>query len=214
MRLLDLFCCQGGAGVGYARAGFDVIGVDIAPQPRNPHPMIVADAMALPVEFIRMFDAVHASPPCQAYTQAQRIQKRDHPDFIGPLREKLKLAGIPYVIENVPGSPLEPSRTVMLCGSMFGLKVYRHRKFECSFPAWAPPHPPHTAPQVKMGRPVRQGDFIQVVGNFSNVAYARQAMGIDWMSRDGLRESIPPAYTEHLGNQMIAHLTACQDIAA
>lgn len=206
-RLLDLFCCAGGAAMGYHEAGFEVVGVDINPQPRYPFAFIQADCMTLDQRFLQWFDAIHASPPCQRYTQAQRLMKKDHPDLVLPVERMLKETGLPYIIENVPGAPLFPAIT--LCGSMFPeLRVYRHRLFKGSFNIYPPAHPPHTAPQVKMGRPVAQGDFIQVVGNFSGVAYAREAMGIDWMTRDELREAIPPAYTRYIGKQLIAHLEA------
>lgn len=202
-RLLDLFCCAGGAGMGYHQAGFDVVGVDIRPQPRYPFEFIQANVLTLDPAFVASFDAIHAPPPCQAYTKAQRLQKREHPDLIVPVREMLLAAGAPYVIENVPGSPLRDPYT--LCGGMFPeLRVYRHRWFECSWAVWCLDHRPHAAPQVKMGRPVAQGDFIQVVGNFSGAAYAREAMGIPWMTRDELREAIPPAYTKHIGKQLVA----------
>lgn len=199
--LLDLFCCAGGAAMGYYRAGFDVVGVDIAPQPRYPFTFIQADCMTLDPAFIASFDAIHASPPCQRYSAAQRLQKNEHPDLVGPTRKMIEAAGVLYVIENVPGAPL--LNPVTLCGSMFeGLRVYRHREFESNIPLVTPEHPPHTERQVKMGRAVTNGEFIQVVGNFSGVAYARQAMGIDWMTRDELRESIPPAYTQFIGEQL------------
>lgn len=203
--LLDLFCCEGGAGVGYADAGFDVVGVDIEPQPRYPLDFHQGDA----VEFLREhggeFDAIHASPPCQRWTVAQRLQGNDHPDFITPIRQLLKDLGKPYVIENVMEAPLiDP---VILCGAMFdGLSVYRHRQFESNFPIVVPEHPQHVAKLTKMGRPVRDGEFMHVVGNFSGVAKARQAMGMPWASRDGLREAIPPAYTEFIGRQLFRHI--------
>jgi DNA (cytosine-5)-methyltransferase 1 len=117
----------------------------------------------------------------------------------------LKASGRPYVIENVPGAPL--SWPIRLCGKMFPeLRVYRHRMFETSFGVSTPYHPAHDEQQVKMGRPVAQGDFIQVVGNFSGVAYAREAMGIPWMTRDELREAIPPAYTLYIGKRLLSHM--------
>jgi DNA (cytosine-5)-methyltransferase 1 len=209
-RLLDLFCCAGGAGMGYAQAGFDVVGVDINPQPRYPFEFVQADALGLSHEFLGLFDAIHASPPCQAYSNAQRLRQNEHPDLIAQVRGMLLRTGAPYVIENVPGSPLAPTATV-LCGSMFPeLRVYRHRWFETN---WSCEQPPltcwgHHPNQVKMGRPVKDGDFIQVVGNFSGVEYARKAMGIDWMTRNELREAIPPAYTKHLGEQLVLHIAA------
>jgi DNA (cytosine-5)-methyltransferase 1 len=209
VRLLDLFCCAGGAAMGYHQAGFEVVGVDIQPQPRYPFEFIQADALDIPA--LWQFDAIHASPPCQAYSNAQRLRKNDHPDLIGPVRERLIESGVPYVIENVFGAPLREPTT--LCGGMFGLKVYRHRLFETSFPIWAPHHPPHTAKQAKMGRPPKEGEFIQVVGNFSGVEYARAAMGIGWMTRDELREAIPPAFTQFIGKQLLAHIQS-QRLAA
>ncbi|WP_250000289.1 hypothetical protein [Actinoplanes sp. M2I2] len=210
--LLDLFCCQGGAAAGYAAAGFEVIGVDLAPQPRYPYRFVQADALTylgdlLTTGAIGAFAAVHASPPCQRKTRCQKIQGREHPALIGPARELLQQTGLPWVIENVvPDGPdddplIDPIR---LCGAMFGLHTYRHRLFEASFPITAPGHPPHTAPTVKMGRPIRPGDWYHAVGNFSNVPYVRADLGVPWMSRDGLRECIPPAYTEHIGQQAAA----------
>lgn len=192
-RALDLFCCAGGASEGLRRAGFDVVGVDIEPQPQYPFEFHMADAMTFPLDG---FDFIWASPPCQAYTLCQRIQKNKHPDLVAPTRERLKESGAVWCIENVPGAPL--INPVELCGSMFGLETYRHRLFECSYQLDQPPHPEHVARNAKMGRPIRQGEFIQVVGNFSNVAFARKAMGIDWMSRDKLREAIPPAFAEYV----------------
>jgi DNA (cytosine-5)-methyltransferase 1 len=205
-RLLDLFCCQGGAGMGYHLAGFEVTGVDLFPQPRYPFTFHQGDAL----EFLRRhgheYDAVHASPPCQAHTNAQKIMANDHPDLIGPTRELLDFLGVPYIIENVPGAPLvEP---IELCGAMFGLGTYRHRLFESSLPLVAPAHPEHTTRTTKMGRRPVDGEMMHVVGNFSGVEKAKAAMGIDWMTRDGLRESIPPAYTQYLGAQVLEYLTA------
>lgn len=201
-KALDLFCCAGGASEGLHRAGFDVVGVDIEAQPHYPFPFIQADAMTIN---LRGFDFVWASPPCQAYTLCQRIRDNEHPDLIEPTRAMLKASGIPYCIENVVGAPL--INPIELCGAMFGLRTYRHRLFECSFPIEAPPHPPHTAPLRKMGRPPRAGDFIHVVGNFSGVQIARDAMDIQWMMRDELREAIPPAYAEHVGRAALAHMS-------
>lgn len=194
-RALDLFCCAGGASMGLHRAGFDVVGVDIEPQPWYPFEFYRADAMAYP---LGGFDFIWASPPCQAYTLCQRIRDREHPDLVGPIRERLMASGAQWCIENVVGAPLiDP---IELCGAMFGLRTYRHRLFECSFPVNAPDHPDHVAPLRKMGRPVRDGEFIHVVGNFSGAQLARDAMGIsNKMPRDKLREAIPPAYAEYIG---------------
>lgn len=199
---LDLFCCQGGASAGLDAAGFQVVGIDIVPQPNYPFPFIRADAVTvLPAGF----DFVWASPPCQAHTLAQRIQGREHPDMIGPTRAMLRAAGIPYVIENVVGAPLE--NPILLCGGMFGIQTYRHRLFECSFPIEAPWHPDHTAPIRKMGRPVRDGEMMHIVGNFSGVDRAREIMDAQWMNRDGLREAIPPVFAQYIGEAALATMT-------
>lgn len=203
-RLLDLFCCQGGAGEGYRRAGFDVTGVDIERQPRNPHRFIQADALDYLTEHGSKFDVVHASPPCQAFTKAQRLQGNQHTDLIGPVRHMLIGWGGPYVIENVEGAPLRDPQ--MLCGTMFGLRVYRHRLFETNWHYTPPLHSQHFIRQVKMGRAARDDEMLQPVGNFSGVDEARVAMGMPWASRDGLREAIPPVYTEHIGEQLLQHL--------
>lgn len=201
-KLLDLFCCQGGASVGYFKAGFDVVGVDIDPQPHYPFEFVQGDAIEYAKEHAHEFDAIAASPPCQRYTKAQRLHGNDHPDLIPLTREALCASDKPYVIENVQGAPLlEPT---MLCGAMFGLRTYRHRLFETN---WGllhiPNHPKHTKKVAKMGRPVPEGQNMQIVGNFSGVRLAREIMGMPWATRDGLREAIPPAYTEFIGRQLI-----------
>ena len=207
MRVLDLFCGAGGASRGYELAGAtSITGIDIEPQPRYPYRFIRGDAVAFLDEYayeIRgAYDLIHASPPCQAFTMAQRIQDRDHPDLIEPTRALLEKIGLHYVIENVPGSPLV--NPIMLCGSMFPtLRTYRHRLFETSFPVDQPKHEKHTQRQAKMGRAPKPGEWIQVVGNFSGVEYAREAMGINWMSRNELREAIPPAYTCYVATHLV-----------
>lgn len=182
--------------MGLFRAGFDVTGVDIEPQRNYPERIkngnmyfVQADAMTFP---LGGYDFIWASPPCQAYTLAQRIQNNDHPDLIGPIRDRLRASGAHYAIENVPGSPL--IRPTVLCGSMFGLRTYRHRLIETSFPC-EQLLCSHTSPTAKMGRPVQEGEFMHVVGNFSGVEDGKAAMGIGWMNRDELREAIPPDYS-------------------
>lgn len=204
MRLLDLFCCEGGASTGYAQAGFEVVGVDIAPQPRYPFEFHQADALYYLMAHGAEFDAVHASPPCQAHTRAQKIQGNEHPDLLAPTRFVLELWGGPYVIENVPGAPLiEP---VELCGSMFGLSTYRHRLFETNWDLAVPEHPAHVARTTKMGRAPVEGEFMHIVGNFSGVDKGREVMEMPWASRDGLREAIPPAYTRWIGAQLMEQI--------
>lgn len=200
-RLLDLFCGAGGASMGYHRAGFDVTGVDIDFQPNYPFEFHQGDALKFLLENHGDFDYFHASPPCQAFTNAQKLRGNQHPDFIKATRSAFRLIGKPWVIENVPGSPLRSP--IELCGAMFGLGTYRHRLFEMSDDIDAPLHPEHGAPTAKMGRPPKPGEFMHVVGNFSGADKAREAMGISWMTRDELRESIPPAYTHFIGAQLI-----------
>jgi DNA (cytosine-5)-methyltransferase 1 len=210
-KLLDLFCCQGGASAGYVAAGFDVVGVDIDPQPRYPFSFFRRDAIEFARRHGRHFAAVHASPPCQAFTNAQRLQGNEHPDLIGPTREVLTGLGLPYVIENVPGSPLiEPAE---LCGAMFGLGTYRHRLFETNWELATPEHPEHVAKTTKMGRSPVEGEFMHIVGNFSGVARGREVMGMPWANRDGLREAIPPAYTEYIGLQLRAQVDNVRESA-
>ena len=201
LKLLDLFCGEGGAGEGYKLTGFDVTGVDIAPQRKNPHRFVLGDAL----EYLRAhgheYDAIHASPPCQAYTSCQKIRGREHAKLIEPTREALKAAGKPWVIENVEGSPLQ--NPVMLCGSMFGLKVRRHRLFETSFPIQNTLPPcDHSAPAVTI---IGHGVYPSSLGvrhkGTPSLGYqaGRDAMEIQWMSWDKLSQAIPPAYTKWIG---------------
>lgn len=138
MRLLDLYCKAGGAGEGYHRAGFEVVGVDIEPQKRYPHKFHQADAIEYLMEHYREFDAVHASPPCQGYCALKHLSTKEHVMLLPHTRDALDLTGLPYVIENTPGAPIRA--TMMLCGTMFGLKtpcgaeVQRHRYFETNWP--------------------------------------------------------------------------------
>ena len=194
---------------GLSRAGFDVVGVDIEPQPNYPFEFIQADALTVS---LYGYDFIWASPPCQAYTLCQRIRDNDHPDLVAATRARLTRSNTPWCIENVVGAPLHDPIT--LCGAMFGLRVYRHRLFECSFPIEAPHHPDHKAPIRKMGRPPKPGDFMHVVGNFSGVKQAREAMDIPWMPRDKLREAIPPAYAEYIGRAALPYLNRSSLVAA
>ncbi|MFJ9104824.1 SAM-dependent methyltransferase [Streptomyces sp. NPDC102405] len=207
-RLLDLYCCQGGAAKGYADAGFDVTGIDIAPQPRYPFRFVQADAVAFVLTHGAAFDFIHASPPCQHDSECQRIQNNAHPDLIAPTRTALEAMGRPWVMENVRGAVPKLHRPVMLCGTMFGLANYRHRFFEPGggFTLTQPEHPAHLVPQAKMGRPVPPGHYGQFVGNFSGVDLARRVLGVPWMNRDGIRECVPPAYTESIGRAALAYL--------
>ncbi len=233
-RLLDLYCGAGGAAVGYARAGFDVVGVDIAPQPRYPYEFIQASALdwvADGPDVVAGFDAIHASPPCQAHSSiAKQVRKLrpgryEHPDLVAQTRDLLDATGLPYVIENVIGAPLV--NPIMLCGSSFGLDVRRHRLFELGgFSCMAMPcahywqTPRFRSLDKRRGLksvvPVYGGGQIEgtasVVGVHGHINYTgerelrEKAMGIDWMSPYELTQAIPPAYTEYVGQALLDQL--------
>jgi len=201
IRLLDTFCGAGGCTKGYQRAGFYVVGVDIAPQPHYcGDEFYQADALDFIREYGHEYNVIHSSPPCQVYGKTKHLANEGHPDLIAETRKALQIAGKPYIIENVPGAPLiDPT---ILTGGHFGILVHRPRLFESSFPlpfVLAQP----LSPPVKMGRPVQDGDVIQPVGHFSGVDYARREMGIDWMTGAELAQAIPPAYTEWIGKQLL-----------
>jgi DNA (cytosine-5)-methyltransferase 1 len=205
-RLLDLFCCAGGAGTGYSQAGFQVTGVDINPQPNYPFEFIQADALDFASWEIGLFDAVHASPPCQAYTPLGALHpEKVYPDLVARTRDLLDESGKPYIIENVMAAPLIKERSVTLCGGMFGLRTYRHRRFESNVELTAPAHPKHVARTATSRRRERwdQGWHVSITGDVGTYL-GPEAMGIDWMTGNELCEAIPPAYTEHLGRQLYA----------
>ena len=189
-RLLDLFCGAGGAAMGYHRAGFDVTGVDNRPQPRYPFAFIQADAMTFPLDG---YDAIHASPPCQAYANVTswRGTPHDHPDLLQPTIDALTFQHTPWIIENVPEA--RPRWDVVLCGSQFALKVKRHRGFLfggwTSFTLMPPCHHLRLLPFMHKGER----------------AYA-DAMECTWMTNTEARQAIPPAYTHHLGGLLLQHL--------
>ncbi len=211
MKLLDLFCGAGGCTAGYQRAGFWVRGVDYKRQPRYVgEEFVQAGALEylsglITSGEIEEFDAIHASPPCQAYSTTKSIWKADHPDLLLATRQALMRARIPWVIENVNGAPL--GHAIKLCGVQFGLKVYRHRFFESSELLFAPPHLPHPEPMPRAGRGPSLSGYICVAGRMGHVEHCKQAMGINWMTRDELSQAIPPAYTEYIGRQLIAALS-------
>jgi DNA (cytosine-5)-methyltransferase 1 len=211
-RLLDLFCGAGGAAMGYHRAGFDVVGVDIAPQPRYPFEFVRVDAMLVLASWRAHgeawrgpFDAIHASPPCQRYSVATGVQYRDdHPDLIGPVRELLADTSLPWVIENVPGAPMRPD--LKLCGCMFALpNLKRERWFETSWQAFEM-RPPcdHREPVITVSG-TGAGNQHSRAGHHGFDDW-RRVMGIGWMTGRELAEAIPPAYTEHIGRQLLAAL--------
>lgn len=200
--VLDLFCGGGGAAMGYYRAGYEVVGVDNQYQPKYPFRFILGDALCYAVAFGRMFDLIHASPPCKDHTSMRHLYGLQYKSLIGLTRSVLQWIGRPYIIENVEGAPLV--NPIMLCGTMFGLNVVKHRLFECSTPVYfAPATCRHVKPVVKAGRrPNRNKHYASVVGHFSDVEFARQSMGIDWLGQKELAQAIPPVYTEWLIGQM------------
>jgi DNA (cytosine-5)-methyltransferase 1 len=220
-RLLDLFCGAGGCSVGYERAGFDVVGVDVEFHKDYPFEFHQADALTFPLDG---FDAIHASPPCQAYSvlrHAAEKKGKDKPDLVAPTREMLKATGLPYVIENVPGAPLAYS--VELCGSMFGLgsngrQLRRHRLFECSFPVMQP-QCQHAGEAIGVygggptgrytfGNGAKKDYYGRRGGYQGTIAEKREAMDIDWMTATDINQAIPPAYTEHIAHYLLAAIRA------
>lgn len=209
-RLLDLFCGAGGAAVGYHRAGFEVVGVDIDPQPEYPFEFIRGNALDVIREIGGDFDAIHASPPCQHFTKYKNVRKdikERYEDLVEPTRAALHVAGKPFAIENVEGAPIE--RSFVLCGSMFGLDVQRHRLFETSFFALQPlcNHSVWKRDRFPGGRSRERGHARVLcrgtveVGRWNiPIATQQKAMGIDWITDlRMLSESIPPAYTRWIG---------------
>ena len=213
-RLLDLFSGAGGAARGYQLAGFHVTGVDIAPQPRYAGDVFVqGDALEYVAAHGHEYDAIHASPPCQKFTALGNLHHKNgyrgrHVDLVAQTRQALRVVGVPYVIENVPGAPLENS--IMLCGTMFGLRVYRHRCFETSWLMLAPVHVPHDDQTPNAGRGQSPKGFVTVSGSGGvqgvSFAYLCSAMGIDWMQKLELSQAIPPAYAEYIGAYLLQAL--------
>lgn len=203
-RLLDLCCKAGGCSVGYYRAGFDVVGVDIEPQPNYPFTFYQADAMTFP---LNDFDVVHASPPCQRYSQATTFHgtQENHPDLIEPMRQRLQAWGGPWVMENIERAPLV--KPIKLCGNMFGLRVYRHRLFESNISLQQPRHVKHVLKAAGPGAIAKTGEYWSVGGHFGHKEEAAVAMGIGWMKTvEELANAIPPVYTEWVGLQLLQAL--------
>lgn len=222
MRLLDGYCCAGGASKGYADAGFEVEGVDIADQPHYPFTFHRANAVQWIMYHFAEYDAIHVSPPCQdhsALTLYNRKAKRGWSDnftnWIDATREVLRRTGKPYVIENVKGAPIRHDLT--LCGEYFGLEVTRHRYFELG--GWWCPQPPHVRHRGATNgyrHGVRQsGPYYAVYGSGGGKGSLedwQRAMGMPWVpSRRHLAEAIPPAYTEYIGANLMLHLQAEAD---
>lgn len=214
-RILDLYCGRGGAAVGYYAAGFDVVGVDIEPQPLYPFTFIQADAVTYAWEHGAEYDAAHASCPCQRYGRVAPLTRGSYPRLIGCTREALIASGRPYVIENVEGARSALRSPVTLCMAVWARRLYRHRLFEAGgFKLLAPPHPPHLWPQAKMGRTPGPREMHQAVGNFPAVAEVRRQMEMPWSDRRGIAESIPPVFTDYVGRQLLGALIDNQNAAS
>ncbi len=211
--MLDLFCGAGGCSRGYANAGFKIVGVDKEPQKRYPYEFIQADVFGFMQNYYLpgKFHIIHASPPCQRYSKATSKKYRDsYLDIIPKLRQVLEKTGLPYIIENVPGSPLLAGKTITLCGTMFNLGVFRHRLFETNFKIKQPKHEIHT------GR-IGDGHYFSVAGNSGGwtrwgkskiihkgrIGECQRAMGVAWMTRRELVQAIPPAYTQFIGETFV-----------
>jgi DNA (cytosine-5)-methyltransferase 1 len=208
-KLLDLFCCAGGAGMGYSRAGFEVVGVDCRPQPHYPFEFHQGDALEYLSEHWQEFDAIHASPPCQDHIRSYTPYDHGTAHLLPDTRNILLMIDRPWVIENVPGAPMRAD--FLLCGCMFNLpRLRRQRLFETSWNGFVllPPchHPDPIVTVVGHGIP-SGSPYLGKVGGKEYSRLARLAMGIDWMTRDELAQAIPPAYTEFIGSQIMARLT-------
>ena len=211
MKLLDLYCGVGGASVGYAMAGFEVTGVDLKHGKRYPYAYVRADVLEIikDIDYVRQFDVIHASPPCQTHSITKHLRNAQGNtisklDLIPETRQALIASGKPYIIENVPGSPL--INPVQLCGSSFGLKVRRHRLFESNMPIKG-----SICNHKLQGRPVgvygSLNDEIPKGGKTATtIDEARKAMGMDWAIWTELVEAIPPAFTKYLGLQVMGLL--------
>lgn len=214
-KLLDLYAGSGGCSVGYARAGFTVTGVDAKPQDDYPYELVVADALEVLAdhEYLAGFDAIHASPPCQNYTRAAHLRnaqgkkpsvtRYDMPKVM----EALRAWGGPYVVENVPGAPM--TNPALLCGSAFGLRVRRHRLFDSNYLIMQPGCF-HAAQGKPVGVYFAMNDQIPDGGTTARTLdEGLAAMGVDWVtSWRRLVEMVPPAYTEYLGQQLLAAVSA------
>lgn len=227
-KLLDLFCCQGGAGMGYSRVGFDVTGVDIASQPRYPFAFVHSDVLALDPSWVASFDAIHASPPCQGYSAMRHAPgAKGAPLLIDRVRDMLEATGRPYIIENVEAAAWAMREPITLCGSMFGLgalgcRLQRHRLFESNIAIAAPGPCQHDDRPVvgiygghaRLRSAKAGGRGTRDIWEGGHRAAATAAMGMEWATLQGMSEAIPPAYTEHLGRQLMAAVNNPQQRAA
>lgn len=214
--LLDLFCCAGGAARGYALAGFRVVGVDVDPQPNYPFEFIQGDALKIGKSLLkeRRFSAIHASPPCQCFTAYKRRGSnvgQGYLNLIPETRELLQQSGLPYVIENVPSAPL--INPVRYCGSSFGLDIRRHRMFESNVELKAPPcdhkwQTPRFPPATNRTNPRKT---IEIGVWRIPLDTQLKAMKIDNMTLRELSQAVPPAYTKHIGSQLLDRMQQIKD---
>lgn len=201
-KLLDLFCCAGGAAMGYYLAGFDITGVDIEPQPHYPFPFIQGDALEYAAAHGQEYDAIHASPPCQfaaaIFNPCKPEKRSEHQNLIPATRDILKRLGRPYVIENVKRARGHLINPLMLTGSMFELPIFRDRYFEINPPLWwSPSIPRYDFQPVPISSSSKPGN------TYAPAAIMRSAMGIDWMTKMELRQAVPPAYTQFIGEHLL-----------
>jgi len=207
-KLLDLFCGMGGAAMGYYRAGFDVVGVDNVPQLDYPFEFQQRDVFAITIEELLSFDAIHASPPCQAYSKMTariRAAGKIYPNLYPATKRLLVAIGLPYVIENVEGSPAR--NAVKVCGTQFGIGVQRHRLFESNVILR-----PHENQCSCKRQPIGNANgMVSVAGDLCTKAEALIGLGIDWCkhsSKHQVVESIPPVYTEFVGTQLLSFMSS------
>lgn len=220
-KLLDLYCCAGGAAKGYTDAGFEVVGVDIINRPNYPYQFIKADALEIlkDKEFVEQFDAIHASPPCQHYSRLKHLSgnveawEESHVDLVAPTRELIEKYNKPYIIENVVGAPL--INPITLKGSQFkGMMTQRPRLFESNIDLYEPEETPYSLGTAKLGT-ISETGAVSVCGNKclqglnevqTKLYYGIALGGIDWMSLEELTQCIPPCYTKFLGRQLLYYI--------
>lgn len=210
-RLLDLFCGAGGAAMGYQRAGWEVVGFDIEPQPHYPFEFVQRDALILDGPWYYGFDAIHASPPCQEFTvyrNARPGAKPRWPNLIPQTRELLEAIGLPWIIENVPGAPL--INPIQLCGTSFDIPVRRHRRFESSFPMMSVPcnHGAFTERRFPGSSNRPNGRTVCNVGEYRvPLKVQKECMEVDWdVTLHELSEMVPPAMTRYLGARLLEQI--------
>lgn len=207
--ILDAFCCAGGAAWGYYEAGFIPVGVDNKNQPNYPFLFVQMDAIEAIERFGQSFSAIHASPPCQTYSVTRTMHDNEYPDLLQPTRQALERVNRPYIIENVPGSPM--NNYVKLRGDMFNLRVLRLRYFESNCLLLVPSYPKKTGTTSSNGKGYStfdDGDYITIAGHNYRFSDGCKAMSIHWMKQPELSQSIPPAYTRYLGKQLTQYVAA------